>query len=139
MKNSGLRKHLAIASSILILGACSLASQEKKRSTDEDAKPDSASEIYRVGGDVNSPKAIQTPDAEYSEQARRKKIKGSVIVSMVVDADGNPRDVKVKKSLESSLDHNAVEAVKQWKFEPATKNGKSVAVYLDVSVSFDLY
>jgi periplasmic protein TonB len=139
LKNSGLRKHLAIASSILIIGACSAAWQQNKDGSAGESKTDSALEIYRAGGDVKAPKAIHTPDAEYSDQARKKKIKGSVIVSMVVDTDGNPRDVKVKKGLEPSLDHNAVQAVKQWKFEPATRSGKPVAVYLDVSVTFDLY
>jgi protein TonB len=58
---------------------------------------------------------------------------------MIVTAEGKVRDVKVIKSLDPSLDKQAIAAVRMWKFEPATRAGKSVAVHLKTEVDFRLY
>jgi len=95
--------------------------------------------VFRVGGGVSAPKAIATPDPEYSEEARKAKYQGTVILWLIVDQNGAPRDIKVARTLGMGLDQKAIEAVKHWKFEPAMKDGKPVAVQINVEVNFRLY
>jgi len=94
---------------------------------------------FRVGGGVSAPKPIYAPDPEYSEEARKAKYQGTCVLWLVVGPDGKPRDIKVARTLGLGLDEKAIEAVKQWKFEPAMKDGKPVAVQINVEVSFRLY
>ena len=95
--------------------------------------------VYKVGGGVSAPRAIYQPDPEYSEEARKAKYQGTCVLWLVVGPDGRPRDIKVARTLGLGLDEKAIEAVKQWKFEPAMKDGKPVAVQINVEVSFRLY
>jgi TonB family protein len=95
--------------------------------------------VFRVGGGVSAPRAIFAPDPEYSEEARKAKFQGTVVLYVVVGPDGRPRDIRVTRSLGLGLDEKAMEAVKQWKFEPAMKDGHPVAVAVNVEVGFHLY
>ena len=94
---------------------------------------------FRVGGGVSAPKAIYSPDPEYSEEARKVKHMGVVVLWLVVGPDGKPRDIRVVRTLGLGLDEKAIEAVKNWRFEPALKDGKPVAVQVNVEVNFHLY
>src|SRR5690348_13199158 len=94
---------------------------------------------YRVGGGVSAPRALYAPDPEYSEEARKAKYQGTVVLLVVVGPDGKPHDIRVHRSLGLGLDEKAVEAVRQWKFEPARKDGAPVAVQINVEVNFRLY
>jgi len=94
---------------------------------------------FRVGGGVSAPKAIYSPDPEYSEEARKVKHMGTVVLWLVVGPDGKPRDIRVLRTLGLGLDEKAIEAVKNWRFEPAMKDGKPVAVQINVEVNFHLY
>jgi len=101
---------------------------------------DSTSEVvYEIGNGVSAPKPVSMPNPEYTDKARKKKLNGTVIVAMIVTPEGKVRDVKVIKSLEQSLDQQAITAVRTWKFEPAMKDGTPVAVHLKAEVSFRLY
>lgn len=95
--------------------------------------------IYQVGGAVRAPIAIYTPDPEFSEEARKAKFSGNVIVSLIVSADGKPRNVHVLRGVGMGLDEKAVEAVQQYKFKPALKDGKPVAVYVNIDVTFQIF
>jgi protein TonB len=95
--------------------------------------------VFRVGGGVSAPKAIFAPDPEYSEEARKAKFMGVCALSLVVGADGRPRDIEIARSVGLGLDEKAIEAVKMWKFDPATKDGKPVAVKINIEVTFHLY
>jgi len=95
--------------------------------------------VFRVGGGVSAPKAIYNPDPEYSEEARKAKYQGTCVLSLIVGPDGKPRDIRVARSLGLGLDQKAIEAVNQWKFEPAQKDGRPVAVAINVEVQFRLY
>ncbi len=95
--------------------------------------------VFRVGGGVSAPRAISTPDPEYSEEARKAKYQGVCVLWLIVGPDGRPRDIKVARSLGMGLDQKAVEAVRNWKFEPAMKDGRPVAVQINVEVNFRLY
>jgi len=94
---------------------------------------------FRVGGGVSAPKAIYSPDPEYSEEARKAKYQGTCVLWLVVGPDGRARDIRVARTLGLGLDEKAMEAVKTWKFEPAMKDGKPVAVQINVEVTFRLY
>ena len=94
---------------------------------------------FRVGGGVSAPKAIYSPDPEYSEEARKAKFQGTCVLWLVVGPDGRPRDIRVQRTLGLGLDEKAIEAVKTWRFDPAMKDGKPVAVQINVEVSFRLY
>jgi periplasmic protein TonB len=94
---------------------------------------------YRVGGGVSAPRATYAPDPEYSEEARKAKYQGTVVLWCVVGPDGRVRDVRVQRSLGLGLDEKAMEAVKTWKFDPAKKDGAPVAVQINVEVNFRLY
>ena len=95
--------------------------------------------VYQVGGSVRPPIAIYTPDPEFSEEARKAKFSGNVVVSLIVDASGNPKNVHVLRGVGMGLDEKAVAAVQQYKFKPALQNGKPVAVYLNVEVNFQIF
>ncbi len=95
--------------------------------------------IFRVGGGVSAPRALDTPDPEYSEEARKAKYQGTCVLWLIVGPDGKPRDVKIARALGMGLDEKAIEAVRNWKFEPAMKDGKPVAVQINVEVNFRLY
>jgi|SRR5215469_4426907 len=94
-----------------------------------------------VGPGVSPPRAIFTPDPDYPLSVRKgkHKIQGTCVLGLVVDEQGMVRDVHIIRSLDKRLDQNAVDAVNQWKFKPATKEGKPVAVRTSVEVDFRLY
>lgn len=84
------------------------------------------------------PRAIFAPDPMYSEEARQNKIQGSVVLWLLVGADGKPSNIKVSRSVGHGLDQEAIDAVKKWTFEPATIGGKPVPVQINVEVNFRL-
>ncbi len=94
--------------------------------------------VYRIGGDVSQPTLVLKIEPEYSEQARKAKYSGTVLLSVIIDANGTPRDIHVVRPLGLGLDEKAVEAVSKWRFHPAMKGGKAVAVLAQVEVNFRL-
>jgi len=96
--------------------------------------------VYRVGGGVSAPVPIFTPEAEFSDEARRAKYQGVCLVSLIVDAQGNPQNVHVVRPLGMGLDEKALEAVRKYKFKPAMKDGRTpVPVLMSIEVNFRLY
>jgi TonB family protein len=93
---------------------------------------------YRIGGGVSAPVPIYQPEPEYSEEARKAKWQGTVLLSLVVDESGKAVNIKVTKSLGLGLDQKAIEAVEKWKFKPGMKDGKPVPVQASVEVNFRL-
>jgi TonB family protein len=99
-----------------------------------------ANGLQRIGGGVSAPVPVVSPEAEFSDEARTKKIQGVVLVSLIVDADGNPQNPRVIRSLGYGLDEKAIEAVKKYKFKPAMKDGKTpVPVMITIEVNMRLY
>ncbi len=92
----------------------------------------------RVGGDVKPPEKIVAPQPQYTEIARKARIQGVVIIEAIIDKQGNVTNVKMLKGLPMGLDQAAADAVKKWKFKPATLNGKPVAVIYNLTVNFRL-
>jgi periplasmic protein TonB len=95
--------------------------------------------VFKVGGGISAPKALDTPDPQYTEEARNAKTQGTCVLWMIVDAQGHPKDIKVIRGLGYGLDARAIEAVKQWRFQPAMRDGQPVNVQINVEVAFRLY
>jgi len=95
--------------------------------------------VYKVGGGISAPQPVTTPDPEYTEEARNAKAQGTCILWLIVDDQGNPKDIRVVRGLGYGLDAKAIAAVKQWKFHPAMKDGQPVNVQISVEVGFRLY
>jgi TonB family protein len=93
----------------------------------------------RIGNGVSAPLLMFAPVPEMSEEAKREKISGNVLVNLWVDENGNPTHVRVRRGAGHGLDENAVEAVKQYKFKPAMEDGKPVMVSLNVEVNFQIF
>ena len=94
--------------------------------------------VFRVGGGVTAPVPLYRPEPEYSEEARKAKYQGTVVLYVEVDTNGRPRNLKVMRSLGLGLDEKAMEAVEKWKFRPGYKDGKPVVVAATVEVNFRL-
>jgi protein TonB len=94
--------------------------------------------VYRVGGGVSQPTVILKVDPEYSEEARKAKYSGTVMLAVIVDAEGHARDIHVVKSLGMGLDEKAIEAVEKWKFKPGMRGGQPVNVRATIEVNFRL-
>ena len=92
----------------------------------------------RVGGDVQPPVKVSAPSPQYTEIARKARIQGVVIVEAIINKTGAVTNVKILKGLPMGLDTAAADAVKKWKFKPATLNGKPVAVIYNLTVNFRL-
>jgi TonB family protein len=95
--------------------------------------------IFRAGaGGVTAPRLIYKTEPEYSEEARKAKYQGTVLLYIEVDPSGRATNIQVRRSLGLGLDDKAVAAVSQWKFKAGTKDGKPVTVAASVEVNFRL-
>lgn len=135
---------LSIASLLFFALTSVLApAQEPSRTPDQASASDPGSStvvppIYRVGKSVKAPRLIHSVDPRFSEEARKQRLSGAVQVGLYVDEKGIPRDVHVVRGVGHGLDEQAVLAVRQYRFAPATKDGVPVAVQLFVTVSFQI-
>lgn len=89
-------------------------------------------------GSVVPPVLIYKTEPEFSDEARRAKLQGTILLDAEVDADGVPRNVRVRESLGLGLDECAITAVEKWRFRPALRNGKPVPVPVIITVNFHL-
>jgi len=94
--------------------------------------------VFKVGGGVSQPSVLTKVDPEYSEEARKAKYSGTVMLQIVVYTDGHAGDIHVVKSLGMGLDEKAIEAVEKWKFNPGMKAGQAVNVRATIEVNFRL-
>lgn len=94
---------------------------------------------YEIGNGVSMPRAIYAPEPEFSEEARKLKHQGDVTLLALIGADGRPRNLTIVRSLGMGLDEKALETVRTWRFDPARKDGRPVAVQMNIIVNFRLY
>jgi len=92
----------------------------------------------RLGDGIDPPVKIHYPQPKYTEEGRLSRIQGVVILEAVIDAAGDVHNVKVLKGLPMGLSEAAVEAARQWKFKPATLDGRPVPVFLNLTIRFSL-
>lgn len=87
-----------------------------------------------------APVLVREVKPDYTSEARKARIQGTVTMDVVVVEDGTVGEVKVTRSLdeEYGLDEQAVKAVKQWRFRPGTKDGKPVPVRVSIDMTFTL-
>jgi TonB family protein len=85
------------------------------------------------------PEAIYSPEPSFSDEARKAKFQGIVMLMVVVGKDGRPYNIRVRQSLGMGLDEQAIAAVKNWRFRPATFQGQPIATQIAVQVDFHLY
>lgn len=129
--------NLRVAAYILTL--CLTATCLGPRTFAQDLAAEQVYDVRSAGENgVKLPKAVYRTDPEYTERARKKKIRGSVVLSVIVTKEGNVRDAKITTSLDKDLDQQALNAVNKWQFEPATKDGKPVPIRMSVEVSFNV-
>ncbi len=95
-------------------------------------------EIFQPGHGVTMPILILKIDPDYSDEARRAKMSGRVMLKIVVDVKGVPSSISIVQPLGYGLDERAIEAVKHWRFKPGAKDGRAVAVEAIVEVNFRL-
>jgi protein TonB len=95
--------------------------------------------LRKIGGGVSSPVVIYKVDPEFSEEARKAKFMGVVLVNLIVDPQGRPQNVHILRGVGMGLDDKALAAVKQYRFKPAIENGKPVPVELNVEVNFQIF
>ncbi|MGO9230652.1 MAG: energy transducer TonB [Bryobacteraceae bacterium] len=94
--------------------------------------------VYRVGNGTSAPVLLYKKEPEYSEEARKAKYQGTVVLAVEVDPSGRAINPRVVRSLGLGLDEKAMEAVRQWKFKPGYHNGKPVTVAATIEVNFRL-
>jgi TonB family protein len=95
---------------------------------------------FRMGSGITPPHPTHVADPEYSNEARKKKIEGVVLLSTLVNEQGMPTDIRVERGLGYGLDERAVAAVSEYRFEPAMdRDGKPVAVRISIEVNYRLY
>jgi TonB family protein len=94
---------------------------------------------YRVGNGVSAPKVIYRVDPEFSEEARKNKWQGVVVLRVVIGTDGKTHEISVVRSLGMGLDEKAVEAARLWRFDPGMKDGRPVPVEVNMEINFHLY
>jgi TonB family protein len=100
--------------------------------------PDTGVGVPGVNG-VSQPIPVFTPEAEFSDEARRQKYEGVCLISVIIDAQGNPQTPRVVRRLGMGLDEKALQAVMKYRFKPARKDGRPVAVRISVMVNFRLF
>jgi TonB family protein len=113
------------------------SAQKNSSDSSKDSSKDS-SEVYVAGGDVKPPKVIHYVEPEFSPSSQEAYVEGVVRIAAIVNLDGVPGDLQVTKGLNAEEDKLAVEALKQWRFKPGTKNDRPVRVKINVEINFHL-
>jgi TonB family protein len=130
----------AVAACALLGGAVTAAALSFDVTPQDGATAATAPEkIYHVGHGVTAPRLTHSVDAEFTQKAKQAKYQGVSVVQCVVDTNGMPQHVHTVRKLRMGLDEKAIEAVRQYRFEPGTLNGKPVPVAITIEVNFHLY
>jgi TonB family protein len=125
-----------------VVGAAAMAVPVVPQGGPQDkAQSNTYGHVYEVGHGVSAPVLLNTVLAKYPESVRKKaeKLDGIVLLGLVVDAKGMPQDIHVVKSFRADFDAEAVKAVKRYRFRPAMRSGKPVAVSIKIEVNFKWY
>lgn len=105
---------------------------------DEDEKSSAVDPVYEPGGDIRPPKLIHYVEPKFSRDSKEAFVEGTVKISTIVTVEGEASECHVTAGLTEGQDKTAMEALKQWRFQPGTKEGKPVRVRVTVEVGFHL-
>ncbi|MBV8864556.1 MAG: energy transducer TonB [Acidobacteriaceae bacterium] len=94
--------------------------------------------VYEPGGDVKPPRLLHYVEPEFSPSSKEAYVEGTVKLSTLVTTAGKPIECRIIRGLSAEEDRTAMEALKQWTFEPGTKNGRKVKVRITVEIDFHL-
>jgi protein TonB len=108
----------------------------KSKDKDREGKP--APTVYTPGGEVTKPKVVHYVEPQFSSSSKEAFVEGVVKLKTTVTPDGLPSDIEVTKGLNAEENQAAVEAVKQWRFQPGTKGGEAVYVRIGIEIAFNL-
>ncbi|MGH9530864.1 MAG: energy transducer TonB, partial [Terriglobales bacterium] len=114
------------------------AKKKKQKQAALDEAADKLRRTFEITEDIEPPVPLDQPRPEYSAEAREHKHEGVVVLRVEVGPDGRVSNVSVQNPLGMGLDEKALEAVRQWMYKPALKNGRPVAVQFDLSINFRL-
>ena len=103
-----------------------------------EGQPSAPEGPFRIGGGVSAPTVTYKVEPSYTQDALNSGVQGEVALRLVVGRDGVPTDIRVMRPLGHGLDENAVQAVRQWRFNPGEKNGQPVPVISMVTMNFQL-
>jgi TonB family protein len=95
-------------------------------------------EVFQMTDGVTVPKITSRVEAPYTDEARATKLEGKIVLLIEITSAGTVENVVVLRQMEKGMDESAVQAIKQWKFSPATKDGRPVAVMITVEMNFSL-
>jgi TonB family protein len=123
---------------VLFSGLLAAAGVMVPATADHTPPRDMQHQVYKIGGDVSAPRLIYKVEPQYTDEAQHAKISGTVLLSIVIDSSGNPGDIQVVRGLDPGLDKNAIAALSQWRFDPATRNNQPVPVQAQIQVNFEL-
>ena len=123
---------LAGAGSGVLFGTENSGEKDHKAGT-ADAEP-----VYQPGGDVKGPKLVHSVEPAFSTKSNEAFVEGTVSVSAVVNTRGEISAVQIVKGLSDAQNRAALDALKQWRFQPGTKSGKPVNVRVKIEVDFHL-
>ncbi len=137
--SSNKRAFRSFVTCLLAVGLLSAApAEDHPQKSSERRQKAGNTTVYKPGPDVKAPKLIHYVEPEFSDSSNEAFVDGVVKISTVVDSDGVPTNLHVLSGLNSKEDGTAMDAVKQWRFEPGTKAGEAVNVEVTVEVNFHL-
>jgi TonB family protein len=124
-----------IALSVLVSAGLSRADDDKGKQQPKDAP---TQDVYEPGPTVKAPKLVHYVEPEFSADSKEAFVEGVVKVSTIVTTEGTARDCQIVRGLNAEEDKTALKAVKLWRFQPGTKEGKPVNVRVTVEIEFHL-
>jgi TonB family protein len=92
--------------------------------------------VYELTDEITAPRLLEAATPGYTDEAKKKKIQGDVILTVIVNEKGDVTEPKVKKGLGAGLDESAIEASKYFKYKPGTKDDTPVSVRMELTFNF---
>jgi TonB family protein len=121
----------------LVLATSVLLARAAQNTAGQGKQPDGDSEeaVYDLSPGIAPPRVIKQVNPQYSTK-RGVRVVGSVLIGLIVSSRGIPRDLHILKGLDKDVDQSALDAVQQWRFTPAQKDGKAIAVRISLEIAF---
>ena len=124
-----------LISAALLVRAVPAAQREQGQPKRQPAAQEKEEPVYELGPGITPPRVVRKVSPHYSG-SKGVRVAGTVTIALVVTSQGLPKDPQVVKSLDKDVDQSALDAVRQWRFDPAKKDGKPVAVRIALELDF---